>query len=133
MGSTNHLTNVLSNLFVQSKPYLGNDQIHVIDEAGLPIKSIGSTTLSTPANSFILNKLLHVPHIKKNLISASQFTSDNNVYFEFHSSFFLVNDEATRRILLRGEPKYDLYIFPTFMSPTNHPQTYLSQRVLLDV
>jgi histone deacetylase 1/2 len=79
-GSTNHITNDLSNLSVQSEPYLGNDQIHVGNGAGLPIKNTGSTTLSTPTKSFILNKLLHVPHIKKNLIYVSQFTSDNNVY-----------------------------------------------------
>ena len=132
-GSTNHLTNDLSNLSVHSEPYLGNDQIHVDDGAGLSIKNIGSATLSTPANSFTLNKLLHVPHIQKNLISVSQFTSDNNVYLEFHSSSFLVKDEATGRILLRGKPKDGLYIFPTSISPTNHPQTYLSQRAPLDV
>ena len=131
--STNHLTNDLINLFVQSEPYHGKDQIHVGDGVGLHVKNIGSATLSTPTNSFILNKLLHVPHILKNLISVSQFTSDNDVYLEFHSSLFLVKDEATRRILLRAKPKDDLYIFPTSISPTNHPQTYLSQRAPLDV
>jgi len=132
-GSTNHLTNDLNNLSVHSEPYLGNDKIHVGDGAGLSIKNIGSATLSTIANSFTLNKLLHVPHIQKNLISISQFTSDNNVYLEFHSSSFFVKDEATGRILLHDKPKYGLYIFPTSISPTNHPQTYLSQRAPLDV
>jgi histone deacetylase 1/2 len=87
-GSTNHLTNNFNNLSFQSDTYLGNDQIHVGDGAGLPIKHIGSTTLSTPINSFILNKLLHVPQIQKNLTSVSQFTRDNNIYIEFHSFFF---------------------------------------------
>jgi histone deacetylase 1/2 len=132
-GSTNHFINDLNNLSVHSEPYLGNDKIHVGDEAGLSIKNIGSATLSTLANSFTLSKLLHVPHIQKNLISISQFTSDNNVYLEFHSSFFFVKDEATGRILLHDKPKYGLYIFPTSISPTNHPQTYLSQRAPLDV
>jgi predicted transcriptional regulator len=65
---------------VRSEPYLDNNYIHVGDGAGLPIKNIGFTTFSTPTNSFILNKLLHVPQIKKNLISVSQFMTDNNVY-----------------------------------------------------
>jgi histone deacetylase 1/2 len=132
-GSTNHLTNNFNNLSLQSDTYLGNDQIHVGDGAGLPIKHIGSTTLSTPTTSFTLNKLLHVPQIQKNLISVSQFTRDNNVYIEFHSSSFLVKDEATGRVLLRGKPKDGLYIFPTSMTSINRPQAYLSQRVPLDV
>ena len=133
IGSTNHLTNNFSNLYVRSEPYLGNDYIHVSDGAGLPIKNIGFTTLSTLTNSFILNKLLHVPQIKKNFISVSQFMSDNNVYLEFHSSSFLVKDKATGRVLLHDKPKDNLYIFLTSMSPINHPQTYLSQRAPLDV
>ena len=133
IGSTNHLTNNFSNLYVRSEPYLGNNQIHVNDMASLPIKNIGFTTLSTPTNSFILNKLLHVPQIRKNLISVSQFTSDNNVNLEFHFSSFLLKDQATRRVLLLGTPKDNLYIFLTSMSPINHPQTYLSQRAPFDV
>jgi len=108
-------------LSLQSDTYLGNDQIHVGDGAGLPIKHIGSTTLSTPITSFILNKLLYVPQIQKNLTSVSQFTRDNNIYIEFHSSFFLVKDEATGRVLLRSKPKDDLYIFPTSMTSINRP------------
>ena len=71
--------------------------------------------------------MLHVPQIQKNLIFVSQFTKDNNVYIEFHSSSFLVKDKATGRVRLRGKPKDGLYIFPTSMSSINHPQAYLSQ------
>jgi hypothetical protein len=113
-GSTNHLTNNFNNLSLQSDTYLGNDQIHVGDGASLPIKHIGSTTLSTPTTSFTLNKLLHVPQIQKNLISVSQFTRDNNVYIEFHSSSFFVKDEATGRVLLRGKLKT---AFTSFQPP----------------
>lgn len=38
-----------------------------------------------------LNNLLMVPHKKKNLLSVSQFTSDNNVYFEFYPKYCWVN------------------------------------------
>jgi len=120
-GSINHLTNNFNNLSLQSNAYLGNDQIHVGDGAGLPIKHIGSTTLSTPTTSFVLNKLLHMPQIQKNLIFVSQFTRDNNVYIEFHSSSFLVKDEATGRVFLRCKPKDGIYIFPTSMTSINRP------------
>ena len=132
-GSTNHLTNDLQNLNLHSEPYHGGDQIHVGDGAGLPIKHIGSATIPTPNHSFTLSHLLHVPQIKKNLISVSQFTSENNVYIEFHPSFFLVKDRTTGRILMRGKTKDGLYSFsPSAPPPTSH-QSFLSQRAPLNV
>ena len=87
-GSTNHLTNDLQNLNLHLEPYHGSDQIYIGNGADLPIKNIGSATISTPTHSFTLSQLLYVPQIKKNLISVNQFTSENNAYIEFHLSFF---------------------------------------------
>ncbi|KAA8519345.1 hypothetical protein F0562_013601 [Nyssa sinensis] len=128
-GSTNHLTHDLQNLTIHAEPYAGYDQIQVDDGAGLHIQHIGSTTLATPTQSFSLSNLLHVPTIKKNLLSVSQFTDENNVFIEFHSSYFLVKDEATGTTLLRGTTKDGLYTFP---APTqSSPQTNYCQRALL--
>ena len=68
-GATHHLTFDLANLNVRADEYHGLDQIHVGNGTGLPIKHIGSTQFSTPTASFLLNNVLHVPQISKNLIS----------------------------------------------------------------
>lgn len=53
--------------------------------------------------------ILHVPEIKRNLLSVQQFFHDNNVYFEFHSTFFSVKDKFTRNTLLKGPSNDGLY------------------------
>ncbi|RVW39002.1 Retrovirus-related Pol polyprotein from transposon RE1 [Vitis vinifera] len=49
-----------------------------------------------------LKSVLHVPHLSTNLISVSKFCTDNAVFFEFHSSYFFVKDQVTKKILLKG-------------------------------
>lgn len=58
----------------------------------LPILNIGSSFLDTSHDSH--NKLnmrvvLHVPTIAKNLLSVAQFSKENDVFFEFHTTFLL--------------------------------------------
>lgn len=50
-----------------------------------------------------------MPHLTKNLLSISQFTSDNNIVLEFDSSCCLVKDKTTRSVLLRGTLNDRLY------------------------
>lgn len=59
-----------------------------------------------------LHKLLHVPKIKKNVLSVSRFAKDNNVYFEFHNKYCLVKSQVTKQVLLKGiEGHEGLYAF----------------------
>ena len=52
----------------------------------------------------------------------SQFCKDNDVFFEFHSSFCLVKSQDTKVILLQGLVGHDgLYQFPALQSLV--PQT----------
>jgi hypothetical protein len=44
-------------------------------------------------------KTLHVHHI----------ASDNNVFFELHSYFFLIKDQELMKTLLQGKSKGELY------------------------
>ncbi|KAA8533788.1 hypothetical protein F0562_031305 [Nyssa sinensis] len=132
-GSTHHLTNDFQNLNIHSEPYTGSDQIHVGDGAGLSIHNIGSCKLYTSSHSFSLSHLLHVPHIQKNLIFVSQFTNDNHVFIEFHSSYFLVKDETTGRIILHGKTKDGLYRFPSDVSSSTQLQSFTCQRVSLEM
>lgn len=50
----------------------------------------------------MLNQLLNVPSITKNLISVSKFARDYHVYFQFYADFFLVKSQATNEVLLYG-------------------------------
>ena len=89
-GSTNHLTNDLSNLKMRAKEYHGTDQIKVGNGQGLDILHTGLAQLPTFHRNFSLPNLLHVPRIEKNLISVNQFTHDNQVFIEFHPYFFVL-------------------------------------------
>lgn len=64
------------------------ENIHIGAGTGLPITHIGSTTLPSFSQSFVLKNVLCVPSMKKNLISVSQFCSNNNVSIEFLPSSF---------------------------------------------
>lgn len=99
--ATNHLTNNFNNLFTRSE-YGGESQIYAANSSGLSILYYGSSSLmsSSSNRSFILNNLLRVPSIKKNLISVSQFAKDNNVFFEFHLEFCYVKDRIIGQMLL---------------------------------
>ena len=67
--------------------------------------------------SLTLSNLLFVPSITKNLISASQFCKDNDVFFEFHSSFCLVKSQVSKLVLLKGFVGRDgLYHFPQLLA-----------------
>ncbi|GKA29576.1 putative RNA-directed DNA polymerase [Tanacetum coccineum] len=53
---------------------------------------------------------LHVGNeISHNLLSVQKFCHDNDVFFEFHTSYFVVKDESTHTTLLTGPSKHGLY------------------------
>jgi hypothetical protein len=87
---------------------------------GLSISHSGSASLSFSRRKLLLKQLLHVPNICKNLLSVRQFSLDNDVFFEFHSSFFTIKDRKTRLPVHHGQLKDGLYhLLP--------PQVYSSQ------
>lgn len=107
-GSNSHVTHDPST-FEQHEPYYGEDSLHVGNGKGLPILHIGSSRVYSPSKTYSLTNILHVPEIKKNLLSVQRFCHDNHVFFEFHSSFFAVKDTSTRTILLTGPSNNGLY------------------------
>ncbi|KAJ0035570.1 hypothetical protein Pint_25899 [Pistacia integerrima] len=115
-SATNHITSNLNNLSLNTDIYTGPDQIQVANGQGLKILHTGSSLLYSTLKSFFLNKSLHAPEIKKNLLSVSQFTKDNNVYFEFQPSFSCVKDPSSRAVLLKGPSKSGLYPLHTLTS-----------------
>jgi len=74
---------------------------------------------------FTLSNILHVPHIKKKLLSIQQFCCENYVFFEFHSSVFYVKDLITKEVLLSGQSKDGHYVLSE-SSATSLPHAFLS-------
>jgi hypothetical protein len=108
-GANNHLTADYGHLNLHAEDYTGQDQVRIGNGQGLRIHHIGSSILCSSSKNFFLNNILHVPNISKNLLSVYQFAKDNNVFFEFHPSFFCVKDLSSGVTLLSGKSKNGLY------------------------
>jgi hypothetical protein len=131
-GANVHLTNDLSNLNLQADNYTGPNQIRVGNGQGLKILDSGHGILPTPSTAFKLLSLFHVPQIQKNLISVNQFTRDNQVFIEFHPSYFCVKDLLSRKLLLQGPSKSGLYPWPTYHASSKSPVAFIGEKVSLD-
>ncbi|GJT60851.1 hypothetical protein Tco_1004384 [Tanacetum coccineum] len=83
-----------------SEAYYGDDALHVGNGKGLPILHIGSSKVYSPQKMFSLKNILHVPEISHNLLFVQKFFHDNDVFFEFQTSYFVVKDESTHTTLL---------------------------------
>lgn len=84
-----------ANNCVDKQDYGGSKKIFMGNNEGLNISHFGTSFISLDHVKNIklhLLNLFHVFYIRKNLISVSKYTQDNNVYFEFHPRFFLVKD-----------------------------------------
>ena len=106
----------LSNLPINSE-YDGTDEVVIGDGSGFPVSHIGSLSLALSNRVFHLCDTLCVPTIQKNLISVHHFTKHNNVYLEFHPTYFLVKDQITGVILLKDECEDGVYPFPEHLPP----------------
>ena len=114
-GPTHHVTNDAQNL-VDPALYQGPDQLQVGKETGLTIHSNGSSSLISRSHPHKLVNVLHVPKIRKRLLSVYRLTNDNVVFVEFHATYCVVKDEETGRPLLRGV-KDGLYLLAEAHQP----------------
>ncbi|KAL4377411.1 hypothetical protein GQ457_02G034560 [Hibiscus cannabinus] len=124
-GASHHVTYDHSNL-QSGVPYAGNNSLLMGDGAGVLIRHVGQGSIYTSAKPLFLQNLLHVPMIKKKLLSVSQLTRDNNVFFEFHADGCYVKDSQTRNVLLEGRLAHEgLYqLLPTVANKTlSQPST----------
>lgn len=104
-GANNHITPNLSHLgsnYTTAFEYEGGDRIHLADGSGITISHVGNALVQNPVSHtpFLLTYLLHVPNSSQNLLSVSQFTADNKVFFEFHPTTCFVKCQATQKVLL---------------------------------
>jgi len=90
-GANHYVTPDIASM-TSSEPYLGNDHLHVGDGKGLVISNIAHSKIHSLKCTFTLSNILHVPAIKKALLSVQKFFFENNVFFEFHSCLFYVKD-----------------------------------------
>ena len=108
-GATHHITNDVQSL-TDPALYQGTDQLQIGNGSGLIIHSTGSSSLITRSHPLKLVNILHVPEIRKKLLSIYRLTNDNSVFIEFHSNYCVVKDEESGRPLLRGTIKDGLYL-----------------------
>lgn len=81
------------------------------DESGLPVAGIGDILLGLPdGTSKCVHGVLHVPRMKKNLLSVRQVCGDWKVTAEFsHDSCSLMEPESGK-VLLTGKLESNLYL-----------------------
>ena len=102
--------------------YNGTDSILIGDGSSLPITGIGNSSISQKNFTLPLNDVLLVPHLKKNLLSVSQLTSQFPVNCEFSNIDFCVKGRNTGKPLMTGKRMNNLYVL------SNKPEAYFSSR-----
>ncbi|KAG7586548.1 Zinc finger CCHC-type [Arabidopsis thaliana x Arabidopsis arenosa] len=114
-GATHHLTADLNNLSLH-QPYNGGDDVMIADGSTMTISHTGSALLPNQTRSLLLDKILCVPDIQKNLISVYRLCNTNQVSVEFFPASFQVKDLSTGVPLLQGRTKNELYEWPVTSS-----------------
>ncbi|KAK9144280.1 hypothetical protein Sjap_004183 [Stephania japonica] len=117
-GASSHITSDPSQLG-NCTPYGGNDSLMVGNGTYLPITNTGSAFIPSTGSKLSFHNTLCVPSIRKNLLSVSQLTRDNNVLIEFRRNTCLVKDIPTNEVLLHGSLHNGLYrlVGPPVHSP----------------
>lgn len=105
--STNQITSDLEKFSVRDK-YHGGDQVHAANGTGMEIDQIGRNFVHTPNKDLVLNNVLYAPQASKNLVSVHKLARDNDAFFVFHPSYFLIKDKTTKKVLHRGCCEGDL-------------------------
>ncbi|KAK9144324.1 hypothetical protein Sjap_004227 [Stephania japonica] len=125
-GASSHITSDPSQLG-NCTPYGGNASLMVGNGTYLPITNTGSAFIPSTGSKLSFHNTLCVPSIRKNLLSVSQLTRDNNVLIEFRRNTCLVKDIPTNEVLLHGSLHNGLYrlVGPPVHSPGT-PSAFLA-------
>lgn len=94
-GVNHHVTPDSLNLLTSTPSINEFDQLFVGNGQGTRILTQGSSIFCNKSSkiNFLLTKLLQVPQITQNLLSASQFPLDNHIYFEFWPYDCIMHDQ----------------------------------------
>ncbi|KAM2874298.1 hypothetical protein COP2_017588 [Malus domestica] len=138
-GASHHMTADI-NALTQVTPFEGSDKIIIGNGTGLSIHNIGSATIQTNNHSLLLNKILHVPRIARNLLSVKQLCADNKSWFICDESQFFVQDKRTREIVYHGKSKpEELFHIPVVPQKrgvqvsSSNPAAYLGKAIKSEV
>lgn len=103
---------------MNSTPYNGTEGFVLGNGNKLHILSIGSSTLITN-NKFALDlsNFLYIPSATTNFLLVQYLCIDNDVFLEFHSIFFFIKDQTTKKTLLQGKRDDGLYRLHGLMMP----------------
>lgn len=108
-GATSHMSGD-PGILTQMQTYSGSDNITIGNGTSLPISHIGEVPVNTVYGPLILSNVLHVPDMKKNLLSISHFIEDHDCIFQFTSQDFAAVSRSTRRVIARGSRCGGLYV-----------------------
>lgn len=78
------------------------------DGNSLPITYTGKAVIPTGSSNLILNDVLLVSRLKKNLLSISKLTSENKYSMEFTSLGFFIKNQK-QQIIAKGSRRGGLY------------------------
>jgi len=111
-GCSNHMTGDKEKL-QNSTEYKGNRVVITANNSKLPIAHVGNTIVSNhhSDNEMALQKVYHVPGMKKNLLSVSQLTSAGHyVLFGPQDVRVYHNLEVTEEPLMKGQRRESVYV-----------------------
>lgn len=121
-GASSHMSsnmNLLSACF--PSPF---STITIGDGSTIPVSCTGNSYIPSSSTNFLLNNILVVPSLIKNLISVRQFCIDNQVILAFDPFGLSVKDLKMGEVLARYNSTGDLY--PLHGAPTSTPRAMLA-------
>lgn len=108
-GASVHVTSD-SEVLSQKSGYSGYEKLIVGNGDKLAISHIGQFHIPTSNNkTLLLHDTLHVPQIKKNILSVSKLIAHNDIVVEFNSLGCNVKDKRIGEVLLQGSISDGLY------------------------
>jgi hypothetical protein len=97
--------------------YHSHDQIWAANDVGMEINHISNSVIPSLSWPLQLNHVLHISRAHKHLVSIHHFNIDNHTFIELHPYFFLIKDQITKKVLLRGPCRGGLYPLMSLSSP----------------
>ena len=102
-------------------PYYGLDNVQVGNGNFLPIAHTGCLNIPASRRPLALKSVLHVPHLKHNLLSIKRLSHDDNYNVIFTDTFFSVKNNTTGDVLLQASSTGNLYPRHVSSGPQSAP------------
>lgn len=110
-GVTNHVTKDANDIH-QPTVCSGTNIIYAANGDLMRITHTGKSSFKVDSNQFMMNDILTVPSLSKNLLFVKRFCQDNHVYVEFDAQTVRIRDKSINEVLIRGSSDQGLYQLP---------------------